>query len=123
MMPLLPERPYFGIFYPQFAVNGNHEPVKGTDHFLCIFLIHITRLVPDHFLSEHRGEFLNFGSPELLGQCETLDMVACPVPCLVGGKREVFCDQHDTGDEPVPELVYHAKMMEGGIKKADLDIP
>jgi hypothetical protein len=48
-------------------------------------------------------------------------MITRTWPCLVRRQREVFRDQHYAGDEPVPELIYHAKKMASGIKKADLE--
>lgn len=117
-MPPLPELPDFGIFYPQFAVDCYHEPVECANHFLCIFLVYIARLVPDHFLPEHRGKFFNFRSPEFLRKRKTFDMIPCPVPCLRRWQGKMLCDQHDAGDEPVPELVYHVKMMVWGDKKS-----
>ena len=121
MMPLLPELPDFGIGNTEFAIDCHHEPVEGTDHFLGIFLVHAARLVPDYFLPEHSGEFLYFSPPELLRQGESLDMITSPVPCLLRWQGEMLCDQYNAGDEPVPELVYHAKMMAEGIKKDDLE--
>ena len=90
MLPPLPELPDFSICNPQFAVDCNDKPVEGEDHFPGIFLVHASRLVPDHFLPEQRGEFFDFGSLELLRKRESLDVIPDPVPCLLRGQGEVL---------------------------------
>ena len=105
------------VFDPEFPVDRDRKPVQDPHHVCGVFLVHGSRLMPDHFFPQLFDELLHFGAGKLPWDHELIQVIGRSEKGLGRGKTEVFGKKDEIHHETVSEFTGHTHGMGHGIRK------